>query len=67
MPIEAQDAYINGSVTVTLDSNVIVNSIGTSSSSILEIGDSAVAHAIAVDGTTLNSETSSYTGTGDRK
>ena len=43
MPIEAQDAYIDG-VTVSLDSKVIVNSIATSSTAILNIGGSKRAH-----------------------
>ncbi len=64
MPIEAQDAYITGAG-VTLNSNVIVNSIGTSSGGILEIGDSSATSVVAVEGTTLNSLTTSYTGTGN--
>ena len=54
MPIEAQDAYING-VDVSLDSNVIVNSIATSSGAILSIGSSTPTTLIAVQGTDLNS------------
>jgi hypothetical protein len=53
MPIEAQDAYIDGA-TVKLDSNVLVNSIATSSSGLLEIGDSSSSTLTAVNGTTLN-------------
>ncbi len=64
MPVEAQDAYITGAG-VTLNSNVIVNSIGTSSGGILEIGDSSATSVVAVEGTTLNSLTTSYTGVGN--
>jgi len=65
MPIEPQDVYISGSSVVTLDSNVIVNSIATQAGSILEIGDSTATTLTAVDGTNLNSEDVSSTATGN--
>jgi hypothetical protein len=64
MPIEAQDVYLS-SADVTLDSNVIVNSIATSASSILSIGDATPTTLTAVDGTNLNSEDASFTATGN--
>jgi hypothetical protein len=64
MPIEAQDAYITGGE-VTLDSNVLVNSIATASGSHLVIGDSASSTLTAVDGTDLNSDDVSSTATGN--
>ena len=54
MPIEAQDALINGGATVTLDSNVIVHSIATTGGSELVIGDTAATTLTAVYGTDLN-------------
>ena len=64
MPIEPQDAYIDG-VTVSLDSNVIVNSIATSSSGILLIGNNAPTTLTAVRGTDLNTEDSSSVASGN--
>ena len=64
MPIEPQDAYIDG-VTVSLNSNVIVNSIATSSSGILLIGNNAPTTLTAVQGTDLNSEDSSSVASGN--
>ena len=52
MPIEAQDAYVNA--VVSLDSNVIVNSIATGAGGLLSIGDSARTTTLtAVKGTDL--------------
>ena len=65
MPIEAQDAFINGGATVTLDSNVIVHSIATTGGSQLVIGDTAATTLIAVYGTDLNSEDTSSTASGN--
>ena len=64
MPIEPQDAYIDG-VTVSLDSDVIVNSIATSSSGILLIGNNAPTTLTAVRGTDLNTEDSSSVASGN--
>ena len=64
MPIEPQDAYIDG-VTVSLDSNVIVNSIATSSSGILLIGNNAPTTLTAVRGTDLNTEDASSVASGN--
>jgi hypothetical protein len=64
MPIEAQDVYISAAA-VSLDSNVIVNSIATAAGSALEIGDSTATTLTAVDGTTLNGKDSSFTATGN--
>ncbi len=64
MPIEAQDAYINGA-DVTLNSNVIVNSIATSSGAILSIGDAAATTLTAVRGTDLNTADSSSVASGN--
>jgi hypothetical protein len=64
MPIEPQDVYVNGAI-VSLDSNVLVNSIATSTGAILEIGDSAPTTLIAVNGTNLNSEDTSSVASGN--
>ncbi len=64
MPIDAQDVYINGAV-VSLDSDVIVNSIATSTGGILTIGDSASTTLTAVGGTILNSEDTSSVAIGN--
>ncbi len=64
MPIEPQDAYISGA-DVSLDSNVLVNSINTSASSILTIGDSAATKLTAVDGTVLNSQDTAFIASGN--
>lgn len=65
MPIEAQDVYIANNTNVTLDSNVIVNSIATSASGILSIGDANATTLTAVDGTNLNNQDASFTATGN--
>jgi hypothetical protein len=62
MPIEAQDVYISGG-SVTLDSDVLVNSI--SNDGILSIGDTAPTTLIAVDGTGLNPEDVSAVASGN--
>ncbi len=64
MPIEPQDVYIDGAE-VTLDSNVLVNSIATSSGGTLVIGDTTATTLIAVDGTNLNSEDASSVASGN--
>ncbi len=68
MPIEPQDAYVNG-VTAALTSNVTVNSIATSSSALLLIGDDGgvltPTTLIAVEGTDLNTEDSSSVASGN--
>ena len=64
MPIEPQDAYIDG-VTASLNSNVIVNSIATSSSALFLIGNNAPTTLTAVKGTDLNSEDSSSVASGN--
>ncbi len=67
MPIEPQDVLIQGvsGATVTLDADVTVNSIATTSGSILEIGDSAPTTLIATNGTVLNTEDSSSVASGN--
>ena len=65
MPIEAQDALINGGATVKLDSNVIVHSIATTGGSDLVIGDTAATTLTAVYGTDLNSEDTGSTTSGN--
>ncbi len=62
MPIEAQDVYISGGA-VTLDSDVLVNSI--SNDGVLSIGDTAPTTLIAVDGTGLNPEDVSAVASGN--
>ena len=64
MPIEPQDAYIGGG-DVSLDSDVLVNSIATNANSILTIGDSASATLTLVGGTTLNGEDASTVASGN--
>jgi hypothetical protein len=64
MPIEAQDAYIASGI-VSLDSNVIVNSIATGTGGLLNIGDSSATTLTAVDGTNLNTEDTSSTASGN--
>jgi hypothetical protein len=64
MPIEPQDVYVDGAI-VSLDSNVLVNSVATSTGAILEIGDSAATTLIAVNGTNLNAEDTSSVASGN--
>ena len=63
-PLEPQDAYINNAI-VSLDSNVIVNSIATSAGGILTIGSSAPTTLVAVHGTNLNAEDTSSVASGN--
>ena len=67
MPIEPQDAYIGSAsgAIVTLNSNVTVHSIATSTGAEFAIGNSTASTLIAYDGTVLNSEDTSSVASGN--